>query len=139
VSTPMMEAMARIAAELYAKKPMVFSPGARYRLESSHAEFLGDMGQEAVRIARRADLVTVDEAHVTSAYERISAGPSSSNIATAANSLGGVFTGAALASGYAIFFTEGPHTPMEFAVGIVLTALGFTLLAISFTISFLRK
>lgn len=133
-------AAARINAELTRSKPMSMSPAARARIEAVHAELLGDVGQEAVRVARRASLATVDESHVDEAYRRISGGASTGGgIATLFNTIGGLLAGAALASIYAIAFTSGPHGTAEIVTALIFSILGFALLAIGLTLSLTKR
>jgi len=139
VSNNLVAAAARINAELTRSRPMSISPAARARLELVHAEFLGDVGQEAVRMARRASLATVDESHVSQAYERISSGANSNGPATILNTVGGLLGGAALASIYAIAFADSPHGTAEIVTALVLSVVGFALLAVGLTLSISRR
>jgi histone H3/H4 len=136
------DAAERINAELVRRlrEPMTFSPEARERLAELHAEYLADLGQEAVRVARRAHVSTVDELHVRQASTRLGMGRSrGSALETAANTFGGVFAGAGIASVYALMFTPGPHGIGETAAALVLSVIGFVLLAIGLTVTFLRR
>lgn len=132
----------RIDAELRRRprEPMTFGPEARERLAELHAEYLADLGQEAVRVARRGHVSTVDELHVRQASTRLGAGRGqSSALETAANTFGGVFAGAGIASVYALMFTPGPHGIGETVTTLVLSVIGFVLLAIGMTVTFLRR
>ena len=133
------QAAIRINAELTRSAPMTLSLNARTRLEIVHAEFLGDVGQEAIRIARRSGLSTVDEAHVDMAYERISSGSTGSGWATAANTVGGLLSGAGIASIYSITFTPGPHGTAEIVAALLLSAVGFALVVFGLTLALARR
>jgi hypothetical protein len=52
-------------------------------------------------------------------------GSTGSNVATVANTLGGLLSGAGLASVYAITFTPGPHGTGEIVTALLLSAIGF--------------
>jgi hypothetical protein len=132
-------AAARINGELTRSSPIALSHAARARLEAVHAEFLGDVGQESIRIARRAGLATVDESHVEKAYERISSARGGGSFSTFANTLGGLLSGAALASIYAIVFSAGPHGTAEIVTALLLSIVGFALLAVGLTLSMSRR
>jgi hypothetical protein len=119
-------------------KPMTLSPQASAELEVLHGEYLGDLGQEAVRVARREHLSTVDKTHVLQAADRISA-DSSSVFTNVANSIGGLFAGAGLAGGYNIVLTVGKHSAAEIAVTLILSIIGFILLAAGITAMVLRR
>ncbi len=131
----------RINAELdrRSSRPMTLSPEARQRLELVHAEFLADVGREAVRIARRNRVTTVDQSHVDEANQRIGLGAGSSAFGNVANSLGGLLAGAGIESTYAIMFTNGPHSQGETLTAIVLSVLGAALLAVGLTVTFGRR
>ena len=66
----------RIDAELRRKpsKIMALSPEAGAALADAHADFLADLGQEAIRLARKDRLRTVDREHVDQALSRLGAG-----------------------------------------------------------------
>lgn len=134
------EAALRINAELdrRPRDPMTISPEARDRLAELHAEYLADLGQEAVRTARRGHVSTVDELHVRQASVRLGSSRGSA-LETAANTFGGVFAGAGIASVYALMFTPGPHGTGETAMALVLSVIGFVLLAVGLTVTFLRR
>jgi hypothetical protein len=118
--------------------PMVLSSQAREELEVLHGEYLGDLGQEAVRLARQEHLSTVDRTHVLDAADRLGGDPSGvfSNVA---NSIGGLFAGAGLAGAYNIVFTSGKHSTAEIAAALVLSIIGFVLLAAGVTAMIIRR
>ncbi len=135
-------AATRIDGELRRRpaKRLSLSPDARDALALAHAEYLADLGQEAIRIARRDRLATVDQEHVEQAVRRLDQGAAKGNARTnAANSLGGVFGGAGLASAYAIVFTAGPHSTMEIVVALLLSVVGFSSLVYGLTASSGRR
>lgn len=117
---------------------MSLSDQARTELEVLHGEYLGDLGQEAVRLARREHLSTVDKTHVTEAADRLGGDPSGvfSNVA---NSIGGLFAGAGLAGTYSIVFTAGNHSTAEIVATLVLSIIGFILLAAGVTAMIIRR
>jgi histone H3/H4 len=119
-------------------RPMTLSNEASTELEVVHAEYLGDLGQEAVRLARQEHLSTVDKTHVIQAADRIGNDPSTvfSNVA---NSIGGLFAGAGLAGAYSIVFTPGKHSTAEIVVTLILSIIGFILLTAGVTAMILRR
>lgn len=138
----MVVAAHRINAELDRRtdQPLQLGANARECLALLHAEYLADLGQEAVRIARRSHVTTVDETHVRQASVRLGMGRvRTSALEASANTFGGVFAGAGIASVYAIMFTPGPHTTGETAVALALSVLGFVSLAVGLTLTFLRR
>lgn len=138
----LVEAGRRISAELNRKprRPMALSPQAGEALEELHADYLAELGQESVRIARRNGLSTIDENHVRLACDKIGGpGGRSSASTTIANTIGGVISGAGIASVYNVFFGPGIHTSAEYATAIVLCVLGFVILTIGVMMTFLRR
>jgi histone H3/H4 len=135
------DAAFRINKELNrrASRPMVLSPHAKNKLELVHAEYLADIGEEAIRAARRADLATVDEIHVDHAVERLGARGNSSLVDAICNPVGGVIAGAGVASVYAIMFTAGPHSDIERFVSIALCVIGAILLTIGISVTVFRR
>lgn len=120
--------------------PIALSHNAKIELEALHAEYLGDLGQEAVRLARRERLSTVDKMHVVRAAERLSSDPmSTANISNITNSIGGLLAGAGLAGIYQIVFVSEKHSSLEIAVAAVLAILGFMLLSVGMTAMLIRK
>lgn len=142
-TSPVAEAARRINEEL-ARKPqrrMRFDSAATTRLELVHAQYLGDVGEEAVRIARRANLTNVDESHVNQAATWISAGGSrrSGSLSTVMNTLGGLFGGAGIASVYAIAYSLGPHGLAEQLTALILCVLGSILLTTGSVLELARR
>lgn len=137
----LVDAGRRIHAELIRRpsRIMSFSPKARERLEILYSEYLGDLGQESIRLARQNNLSTVDDYHVIEANTRIGGPSRRSGIVTATNTVGGVVAGAGIASVYTIMFSAGPHGQPEILTALILCVLGFTLLAVSMTTTFVRR
>lgn len=119
-------------------RPMALSNEATMELEVLHAEYIGDLGQEAVRLARREQLSTVDRTHVLQAADRI-AGDSSTVFSNIANSIGGLFAGAGLAGAYNIVFTPSKHSTAEIVVTLILSIVGFILLTAGVTAMIIRR
>lgn len=119
---------------------MSLSPRAAEVLEDLHSDYLAELGQQSVHLARRHRLSTVDENHVLQASEKIGGpGGRSSGLTTTANTIGGVIAGGGIASAYNVFFGPGIHTSAEFATAIALCVLGFVLLAIGVTITLIKR
>jgi hypothetical protein len=116
---------------------MALSTEARIRLELLHAEYLGDLGTEAVRLARRDRLTTVDREHVDRASTRLGFGESGRGASTL-NSVGGVVAGIGLASAYAVTFNPGPHSTAEIVTAIVACILGAILLTAGVVLTMTR-
>jgi hypothetical protein len=118
---------------------MTLSPHAVTALETAHASFLGDVGQESIRIARRANLRTVDDSHVKESAARLGLQRARKSVVeTALNSIGGVIAGAGIASIYAVNFGPGPHSSLENITGVVMALVGGVCLATGLTISALK-
>ncbi len=117
---------------------MAVSKLARERLELLHAEYLADLGMEAVRLARRENLHTVDQEQVDRAAESLRA-TRERNLANVANTIGGLIAGAGGASSYAVVFTSGPHSTVEVSTAIALCIIGFAILAAGITGTMLSR
>lgn len=134
-------ALRRIDAELSRrpKRLLTISAGARVALEISHPEYLADLGQLAVRLARSDRVSTVDAIHVERAAQLLVTGTGPQVLATVLNSLGSLFAGV----GGAIvvdFATDPTKQPVPVTiVGIVLSVLGFTVLSAGIFLSFTRS
>lgn len=141
-ASPLVESGRRISDELNRKpqKPMALSPQAAEALEELHADYIGELGQESVRLARRTGLSTVDESHVRQAAEKIGGpGARNSGIVATANTLGGVVAGGGIASAYNLFFGSGVIDTPEIAIAIILCVVGFVLLAVGGTMALVRR
>ena len=125
-------ALRRIDGELTrrAKKVMTLSPGARISLELLHPEYLGDLGQTAVRIARQDRVSTVDAVHVERAAQLLVAGGGPQYLATALNSFGGLFAG--LGGAVILDFAVGNQAQPTWVTifGIVLAVVGFVAMTV---------
>jgi hypothetical protein len=134
------DAVERIDAELTrkSKKNMSLTPDAVAGLQEAHADYFADLGQEAIRLARKDRLRIVDREHVERAVARLGMGSSQSRVGNAANTLGGLLAGAGLAGGYGLAFTAGPHSTGEIVTTIVFCILGFFVLAVGLTLTMMR-
>jgi hypothetical protein len=135
------EAANRIDDELErrASSPMSLSASANDKLTIVQTEILADIGTEAVKIARRQGLSTVDERHVDEAANRLGVIEKSSSLIAAINNIGGILTGAGLAALYAILFTEGPHGSGELLMAFGLNVVGISSMVWSTTVSYLKS
>jgi hypothetical protein len=107
--------------------------------QSDYLGDLGDLGREAIRLARKDRLRTVDQEHVDQAIARLGLTSKEGGLASAASTLGGVIAGAGGAAGYAIAFTDGPHSTAEIVTAIVLCIVGFFLLAVGVTLTMVKR
>jgi hypothetical protein len=124
----------------HADRRMSLSEAARAKLEDAYADYLAEVGTEAVRIARRANLTTVDGVHVEEAGQRLSPRTGRNTAtATAANTIGGLLGGAGITLAYPLLATPGPHGTTHAAVAAVLSLLGFFLLTIGLTLTVARR
>jgi histone H3/H4 len=133
IPTSISHAIQRINDELNRRpsRPMTLSSGARQKLGLVQTEYLADIAQEAIRIARRGRLVTVDESHIDEAVERFASGKTGHNAATnAANTFGGLLAGAGIAMILAILFTPGKHGNLEIVTAFALSVIGFSLIMV---------
>lgn len=130
----------RIEEELHRKrnKPVTMSQGAVEMLEALHGEYLGDLGQVSIRIARRQGLSTVDESHVLDASRSLGSSPTSTVVGNSLNTVGGVFSGAGLAGLYGVFFSAraSEATTTEMVAATLLSLLGIALLSVGITLTF---
>lgn len=78
------------------RKTMELRPDAGDALADAHADFLADLGREAIRLARNAGLGTVDRVHVEQAVGRLGMGSSSSTLGSVLLAAGGVPLGVGL-------------------------------------------
>lgn len=126
------QAGARMQAELdrNPSQPLTFSPAALVTLGDKYAEHLGDMGVEAIRLARNSRLITVDPEHVRRASSRLTS--DSSKVNTFANiclTFGGAAVGIGGAGLYNIAFEGGPNkhslTEILIATSFSIVGLGF--------------
>jgi len=92
---------------------MRFSPEAGETLAITQANFLADLGIEAVRLTRKDRLSTVDRVHVEKAADRLGAATGSDGIGSACNTIGGLLTGAGIAGAYNLAFGSDQITTTE--------------------------
>jgi hypothetical protein len=118
---------------------MSFDPDAAKALEEASTEYLADLGQEAIRLARKDRLRTVDREHIEQASERLGMGSSQGRLGSACSTLGGLLAGAGLAAGYAVAFTAGEHSTAEIVTAILLNIFGFFFLAVGITLTMVRR
>lgn len=125
-----------IQSELLRKKsrPMVIGSSARVALDDFYSEHLRSIGTDAVRIARREGLETVDSRHVRMASERWSNPSVRSWRKDFAITLGGLVAGIGGTEMYALLSADSPITPVEYTVNLAFllsgtVALVFGLLA----------
>jgi hypothetical protein len=118
---------------------MTLTPGAGEALEEAYADFFGDVGIEAIRLARRVGLENIDRAHVETARSRIGTDMRKGRLGSVLSTAGGVVAGAGGTSIYAVLFTVGVHTTAEWMTGLVLTSIGFVLLAVGITLMLTGK
>ncbi len=138
LSSDLADAGLRIDKELQ-RTSMRFSDDAGVALVETHAEFLADLGLEAVRLTRKDRLGTVDRVHVEKAADRLGASTSSSNVVSACNTIGGLITGAGFAGAYNIAFGGRIPSISEIMVTIGLCIVGGILLAVGLTIPWAAK
>jgi hypothetical protein len=110
---------------------MRLSPEAWAKIQEFHASYLGDLGTEAVRIARRSGVRTVDESHVIDSHKRIAVPSRRSAWATVLFGLGGMVLGVGLTTMYGLKFNPGEHTINEALVAMAIVIAG----AIPFLVS----
>jgi hypothetical protein len=140
---PLADAARRINDELRRKpqRIMRFDPAADVELEIVHAQYVGDVGEEAVRIARRQGLVNVDASHIEQAATWINAGGNrrQGSASTVLNTFGGLIGGAGAASIYALAYNPDPHTTAEHLTGLILCVLGAILLTAGSMLELTRR
>jgi hypothetical protein len=132
-------ALHRISDEMSRRsgKSVVISGRAWDRLEEIHAEYLADVGQEAVRLARRAGLCVVDESHVDHAGSRIAVGISRRTAVEKATSVfGGILAGVGIAAIHAIMYREGEPNPAELTTALGITGVSAVFLTVNLMLTF---
>lgn len=117
-------------------EPMTMSAAAVEMLEVLHGEYLGDLGQESIRIARRHGLSTVDQSHVKDAAAALGSSPRFATVSNSLNTIGGLLAGAGLAGIYSIFFSSRTTDPTtsELAAAMGLSSMGILLLSVGITL-----
>ena len=119
---------------------MALSPGARVALEVFHPEYLGDLGQTAVRLARADRVTTVDAVHVERAAQVLITGSGPQYVATVLNSFGSLAAGAGVATVIDFISTSAETTqPVPVTVaGIILSVVGFAMMTVGVVLSVRR-
>ena len=117
------------------RKVMTMTADAGDALAEAHAEFLGDLGREAIRLARKDGLRTVDRVHVEQAAGRLGTGSSESKVGTAFSTMGGLLGGIGLAAAWNLAFGSGLHSTGEQIATIAVCVVGFVLLAVGLTLT----
>lgn len=145
MTDPLSSSLAAAAGRIHSEqtrpgsKEIEFSRNARAKLEVIHADFVGDLGQESIRIARRSSLSTVDETHVCQAGAKLASGVRVRAVESTLNTIGGLLVGAGMAASYAIVFTAGPHGVPEIITALILSGCGIALLAIGQTLTYVAR
>lgn len=131
------DAAASIDMELRRKrnKIMKLEESGGEALAEAHADFMADLGRDAIRLARKDGLQCVERTHVELAVKRYGTGAGESRLGSALSTLGGLLAGAGLAAGYGLLFTPGPHSTGEQTTTLAFCIFGFFLLAIGLTLT----
>lgn len=108
-------------------------------MAEAHADFLGDLGCEAIRLARKDSLSTVDPVHVEQGVSRLGMRSGQSRSGSAFSTVGGLVAGAGLAGGYTLAFTPGIHSTAQQVTTVILGFIGAFLLAIGLTLTMVSK
>jgi hypothetical protein len=138
-SSPVILAAAqRFQTELKRVEPeLQVSTDAWTELTKAQAEHLGSVGVEAARLARRAQLGTLDAIHIRDANRYITGSPRGTGIATAALAVGGVVAGAGVA--YSMELVNRPAaetlTVHELVTALVSSVIGAVLLVVGIAIT----
>ena len=95
ITQAMQEAASRIDKELSRRTsaPMTMSIGGRDKLTIVQTELIADIGTDAIKIARRSGVSTVDERHVDEAAARLGASEKTNALTTIVNNVGGILVG----------------------------------------------
>ena len=106
-------------------KPMEMSPSAGDALEDAYADFMTDLGREAIRLARNDGLSTVDPSHVEKAVGRLGMGSSgSSPRGFVLTTTGGLLTGFAGNGAFSLTFDSAARSTAEITTTLVLLVVG---------------
>jgi histone H3/H4 len=108
-------------------------------LQDFQAEYLAELGEQAIRLARKDRLRTVDREHVEQAASQLGTTTNRDRLSSAANTLGGLIAGAGLASTYALAFTQDQHSTAEIITAIILCIIGFSILSVGITTTFVGR
>jgi hypothetical protein len=128
--TALKKALDRIESEFDSKKgPRDISDEARAALLDAHAEFLENLGVEAVRAAKRSRLDTVSARHIDEAYVFIQSG-SESKVVQGLATVGGIFAGAGAAQFLAVLSEDNP-SKLGYVVATAALIVGFIFLIVA--------
>jgi len=120
-------ALDRIEKEFDANGPRDLSDEARAALLDAHAEFLEDLGVEAVRVAKRGGLDIVSARHIDDARVALQSG-SESRVIQGVSALGGVLAGAGAGQFLAVLSEKDPSN-LGYALATLFLVAGCLLLA----------
>jgi hypothetical protein len=104
-------------------------------LAVAQADFLADVGRDAIGLARRDHLQCVERIHIERAAQRYGSGARESKAGSALSTLGGLVAGAGLGGGYNLLFGPGTHTTAETTTILIICILGFSLLFAGITLT----
>jgi hypothetical protein len=119
-------------------KVMSLRSEAATALEDYNTEFLANLGEQSIRLARAERLRTVDEEHVHRTFSRLGLNSDSAKMSTAGNTLGSLIAGLGLASAWDIFFDSAQHSTAETITVFLLCMLGIALVVFSLTVTLRR-
>lgn len=122
-------AVSRVQAELARGTAEDFSDDARATWLEFHADFVEDLGVEAVRIANRSRADVVSASHVIQALDSVRTNQRS-RTAAALNSFGGILAGAGAGQFYAVLSTKDP-TALAYALATGSSVIGAVLLTLA--------
>jgi histone H3/H4 len=123
------QALERIRAEFDGGGPNDLSDRARAALLEAHAEFVEELGVEAVRSARRSRSDAVSEIDIEEA-RRIVQSPSKTRLGEAMGAVGGVLAGAGAGQLFAVLSQKNPSTA-GYAAATIGLVVGSILLAMA--------
>jgi len=121
------QALERIQQEFSEDGPRDLSDEARAALLDVHAEFLEDLGVEAVRVAKRNQLDTVSARHIDEARVLVQSG-SEPKVIQGVAAVGGIFAGAGAGQFLAVLSEKEPST-LGYALATLALVAGCLLLA----------
>jgi hypothetical protein len=121
------QALDRIEEEFGKGGPKDLSDEARAALLDAHAEFLEDLGVEAVRAAKRGGLDTVSARHIDEAHIFIQSG-SESKVIQGFATFGGVLAGAGAGQFLAVLSEKDPSN-LGYALATIFLVVGFLFIA----------
>jgi histone H3/H4 len=122
-------ALSRIRAEFDGGRPSDLSDEARAALLDAHAEFLEELGIEAVRAARRDRSDVVSASHIDDA-RTIVRDPADNRRLRAIGATGGILAGAGVGQLLAVL-SEADPSPLGYLLATAALVLGCVLLALA--------